>query len=181
LRHIFVLLAGRIEVTVDAHAGYEGVLAVRGPGDIVGEFAAVDGEPRSASIRALDRVEAVVVSAERFSTLCQAHPRLAWAVLCVVVGRLREITRRKAEQGGSTVGKRLVALLIELAAQYGVTEEHGVVIAIPLTQQSLAGMIGASRESVVRALRDLRHQRLITTGRRQVTILRLEALSRLAS
>lgn len=181
LRHVFVLLAGRVEVAADTQAGYEGVLAIRGPGDIVGELAAVDGSPRSATLRALDRVEVVVVSAETFALLCQSHPLLAWTVLRVVVNRLREISQWRVEQGGSTVVKRLVVLLIQLADQYGVAEEDGVAISVPLTQQSLARMIAASRESVVRALRDLRRQRLITTRRRHVTILRLEALVRLVS
>lgn len=181
LRHVLVLLAGRVEVAADAHDGYEAVLAVRGPGDLVGEFAAVDGRPRSATLWALDRVQAIAVPAERFSMLCQSHPRLTWTVLRVLVGRLRELSKRRVEQGGSNVAQRLVALLVELAAQHGVPDEQGLTIAVPLTQQKMAGMISASRESVVRVLRDLRGQGLITTRRRHITVLRPDALRRLAS
>lgn len=180
-QHVYVLLAGSVEVIADVSTGYESVLAVRGPGEIVGEFAALDGKPRSATMRALDRVDAIVVPAERFAVLCQSSSRLAWAVLLVVVERLREISLKRAEHGGRSVKQRLAALLIELAGRHGVAAGGNVTIAIPLTQQSMAGLIAASRESVVRALAEMRRQRLITTGRRRVTILRLEALERLVA
>ncbi|MCI2415854.1 Crp/Fnr family transcriptional regulator [Saccharopolyspora sp. K220] len=180
-RHVYVLLLGSIEIVTDVATGYEGVLAVRGPGDIVGEFAALDGKPRSATMRALDLVEAIVVPVERFNALCQSRSRLAWTVLRVIVERLREISRQRAEHGGRLVEQRVAALLIELASRYGVTAGDGVTISIPLTQKSMAGLVAASRESVVRVLGGLRRQRLIKTGRRRVTILRLEELKRLVS
>ncbi|MGP4014595.1 Crp/Fnr family transcriptional regulator [Saccharopolyspora sp. 5N708] len=180
-RHVYVLLMGSIEIVTDVATGYEGVLAVRGPGDIVGEFAALDGKPRSATMRALDPVEAIVVPAERFTALCQARSRLAWTVLRVIVERLREISHQRAEHGGRMVEQRVAALLVDLAGRYGVTAGDGVTISIPLTQKSMAGLVAASRESVVRVLAALRRQRLIKTGRRQVTILRLEELKRLVS
>ncbi|MDA3642784.1 Crp/Fnr family transcriptional regulator [Saccharopolyspora indica] len=180
-QHVYVLLGGSLEVVSDVSTGYESVLAVRGPGDIVGEFAAVDGRPRSATMRALERVEAIVVPADRFAALCQSRPGLAWALLLVVVDRLREISQQRAEHGGRPVEQRLAALLIELAGRYGVSAGESVTIAIPITQKSMAGLISASRESVVRVLAELRRQRLIATARRRVTILRLDALERLAS
>jgi CRP-like cAMP-binding protein len=176
LRHVYVLLSGSVEIVVDASSGYEGVVAVRGPGDIVGEFAAVDGKPRSATMRALDRVEAIVVAADRFAALCQSRPRLTWAVLMVVVGRLRDLSTQRTEDGGRSATERLAALLLELARRYGVRSAEGITIGIPLTQKSMAGLIAASRESVVRGLSQLRQRRLITTRHRQVTILRPGAL-----
>lgn len=181
LRHVYVLLAGSVEIVTDASTGYEGVLAVRGRGDIVGEFAAVDGRPRSATVRTLTPVEAVVVPAEQFAALCQSSPLLTWAVLGVVVGRLREISRQRTEDGGRSVTQRLAALLVELGQRYGVTAHDAIVIEIPLTQKSMAGLIAASRESVVRGLSYLRRESLIITERRRVTILRQEGLRRLAS
>ncbi|MER5391367.1 helix-turn-helix domain-containing protein, partial [Saccharopolyspora sp. NPDC002686] len=82
---------------------------------------------------------------------------------------------------GRPVAQRLAVLLIELAGRYGVAVGETVMIAIPITQKSMAGLISASRESVVRALAELRRQRLIATARRRVTILRLDALEQLAS
>jgi CRP/FNR family transcriptional regulator, cyclic AMP receptor protein len=181
LRHVFVLLGGWVEITADTRTGYEGVLAVRGPGDIIGEMAVVDGNPRSATVRALDQVDAIVLAADQFAALCRSRPGLAWSVLSVVVTRLRELSRRRAEDAGSTVRQRLVVLLVELAARYGIPQEDGITIALPVTQQSLAGMVAASRESVVRGLGDLRRQRLIRTGRRCLVILRPDELRRLAS
>jgi CRP/FNR family cyclic AMP-dependent transcriptional regulator len=180
-RHVYVLLAGSVEIVTDASTGYEAVLALRGEGDLVGEFAAVDEKPRSATMRALDRIEAVVIPAERFAALCQSNTRVAWAVLTVVVGRVREISRKRTEDGARPVTQRLAALLLELGERYGETTPDGVVIALPLTQKSMAGLIAASRESVVRGFSRLRRQNLIRTKARRVTILQQEALRRLAS
>lgn len=180
-RHVYVLFAGSVEIVTDASNGHEGVLALRGRGELVGEFAAVDSKPRSATMRALDPVEAVVIPAERFAALCQSSPRLAWAVLLVVVSRVREISRKRTEDSGRPVLQRLAALLVELGQQYGATTREGIVITIPLTQKSMAGLIAASRESVVRGLSRLRDENLILTQRRRVTILRQDALHRLAS
>ncbi|MDA3626587.1 Crp/Fnr family transcriptional regulator [Saccharopolyspora sp. WRP15-2] len=180
-QHVYVLLVGSIEIVTDVSTGYEGVLAVRGSGDVVGELAAVDGRPRSATMRALERVEAIVVPSERFAALCRSRPELSWVLLHVVVGRLRELSRQRADDGGRPVAQRLAVLLIELAGRYGVAVGETVMIAIPITQKSMAGLISASRESVVRALAELRRQRLIATARRRVTILRLDALEELAS
>ncbi|GAA4616779.1 Crp/Fnr family transcriptional regulator [Saccharopolyspora hordei] len=180
-QHVYVLLAGSLEIVTDVRTGYESVLAVRGPGDIVGELAAVDGRPRSATMRALEHVEALVVPAERFAALCQSRPGPAWALLLVVTGRLRELSQQHADHGGRPVLQRLVALLLDLAGRYGVAAGSAVTIAIPITQKSMAGLISASRESVVRVLADLRRRRLVTTARRRLTILRPDALEQLLS
>lgn len=181
LRHVYVLLAGSVEIVSDADGGYEGVLAVRGRGDIVGEFAAVDGQPRSATVRALETVKAIVVPAEQFAALCQSRPRLTWAVLIVVVGRLRAISRQRTEDGARQSIQRLAGMLMDLAQRYGVETREGILIDIPLTQKSMAGLIAASRESVVRGMSYLRRHDLVAMRSRRVTILRLEGLRGLAS
>lgn len=180
-RHVYVLLTGCVEIVTDASAGHESVIAVRGRGDIVGEFAAVDGQPRSATVIALEPVNAIVVPAEQFAALCKSSPRLTWAVLVVVVGRLRQISQQRTEDSTLLITQRLAGLLLDLAQRYGVATPEGIMIEIPLTQRRMAGLIAASRESVVRGLSYLRRHNLVVTQQQRVTVLRREGLRRLAS
>jgi CRP-like cAMP-binding protein len=164
---VVVILEGRIKVVVHGEDGSETLLSVRGPGAIVGELAGIDDSPRLASALALDAVTAQVLQAAEFRAFIEQHPSAAVALLRVIVGRLREADRRRAEFGTLGATQRLAQLLAELSADDDV---------VRLSQQELAGMIGASRESVARALTVLRADRTVTTGRRTVTVLDRERL-----
>jgi CRP/FNR family transcriptional regulator, cyclic AMP receptor protein len=170
-RHVLVVRRGLLRVTATTSNGSEKVLAVRGAGDIVGERAAIDGRPRSATVRALGEVRALVVSAASFATLCQRHPRISWAVLIVVIGRQRDTDRQRVQISG-TATQRVAAVLIDMALERGIADQG----AIALSQEDLAGIAGTSRESLVRVLRTLRDEGIISTGRRKIEIHRVSRL-----
>jgi CRP-like cAMP-binding protein len=170
-RHVLVVLRGLLRVTAATANGGEKVLAVRGAGDIVGERAAIDGRPRSATVRALVDVRALVLSDTAFADLCQRHPRIAWVVLTVVVARQRDTDRQRTQFSG-TATQRVAAVLIDLALRRGVAEQG----AVSLSQEELAGIAGTSRESLVRVLRSLREQGIIRSGRRKIDILQVSRL-----
>ena len=175
LRHIFVLLKGQVKVEGDARDGRHTLVAVRGPGDIIGELASIDSQPRSADVRALNAVDALVISAQRFDLLLQTRPKLTWAVLQVVSGRLREANRQRIDHVGGAVAARIAVVLLENARQRGITTSKGVQIKA-ISQQDLGSMIGVSRASVARVLRDLRSRNLVITGREHITIPRIDLL-----
>lgn len=180
VRHVLVVLAGRVEITVTSEDGDELLCAIRGAGDIVGELAAVDGRPRSATVRAGNDVAVLMVAEERFVLLCQEHAKLTWAVLRTVVGRMRELGRQAAEYRRTTTTERLAALLVELADQRGMPR-GAEVIALPLTQTKLVEMVRESRESVVRALHNLRARQLVTTSQGTIKILNVNLLRKLVA
>ncbi|HXY93255.1 MAG TPA: Crp/Fnr family transcriptional regulator [Acidimicrobiia bacterium] len=170
---VAVIVKGRVKIVTTSESGDEGLLSVRGPGALVGEFAAIDDAPRLAGAVALDRLTAVVLTAEEFRRFLGRHPSAALGLVRTLVGRLRESDRRRVEFGAYDVTRRLAALLVELGAQSTDTANRPTV---GLSQQELAGMIGASRESVARALTTLREQGIVGTGRRSITVLDVEAL-----
>jgi CRP/FNR family cyclic AMP-dependent transcriptional regulator len=176
LRHVLVLLAGQVEVDAYSRNGSEAVLGIRNAGEVIGEMSAVDGEPRSATVRTLSNTQVIMIPPERFATLCRQHPEIGWAVLRVVVRRLRQVSAQCAEQTGNTIAERLAALLVELSAEYGAPNGDSVTINLPRTQRELAAMVGGSRESVVRALSDLRSRGIVSTARRTITVLRPDLL-----
>jgi CRP-like cAMP-binding protein len=174
-QHVLVVRRGLLRVTATSANGHEMVLAVRGAGDIVGERAAVDGLPRSATIRALGQAAALVIAPARFHDLCRRQPRIAWAVLTVVVSRQRDADRQRVQFSG-TATQRVAAVLLDVALHRGVGSSG----AVSLSQEELAGIAGTSRESLVRVLRALRSQGIVRTSRRRIDILEVDRLYELA-
>ena len=179
-RDAFVILEGRIKIATTTPDGREIVLAVRGPGDIVGELSAIDGSPRSATGTAIDIVEANVVPADAFVEFLGNVPGAGLVVLRLLIDRQRESDRARVEFGAYDATRRVARRLVELAERFGQPVGDVIRIGLPLTQEELAGWTGASREAVSKALRALRASALVETGRRAVTVLDVEGLRRRA-
>jgi CRP/FNR family transcriptional regulator, cyclic AMP receptor protein len=176
---VLVLRAGRVKVAVTTEGGREVVLAFRGPGALVGELSALDGEPRSATISAVEPVEALSVPSGAFRDFLAAHPPVALALLRMLSRRLRDADVKRIELSAFTTIGRVAARLLELAERFGAEDDDGVRIALPLSQEELAGATGASVESVGRALQTMRSLKCIETGRREIRILDREAVDAL--
>ncbi|MCP2261592.1 cAMP-binding domain of CRP or a regulatory subunit of cAMP-dependent protein kinases [Streptoalloteichus tenebrarius] len=174
-----VLLSGHVKIVGVSAAGVEAVLGFLGPCDIVGEFAVLDGRPRSASVVALTRLTALVVPAPALRAHLDRRPRTAALLHRTVLARMRQANHDRVEHtGAARVDQRLARLLLDLAHRFGRRERHGVVIEVPLSQEDMASCVAASREQVVRALRALRSEGAVTVRRREVTLVRQEPLLR---
>ncbi|MET8977638.1 Crp/Fnr family transcriptional regulator [Streptomyces sp. NPDC004539] len=179
--HVLFLVRGWTKVTASAANGYEALLALRGPGDIVGESAALTGRPRSATVTALEPVTAVAVEHERFKDFLGRFPAVSFALLGLTADRTRAADRRRLEFASMSVRQRFAVLLLDLARTHGRRAEGGIELAVPLSKQELAGSVGASREMVQRLLRELRDKEAVLTGRRTLLIRRPDVLRRIAA
>ncbi|MFI7641275.1 Crp/Fnr family transcriptional regulator [Nonomuraea sp. NPDC049400] len=175
---VLVLLEGRVKCSSHTSAGTEVVLAVRGPGALLGEMSAIDGSPRSATVTALEPISGIVV--RDFSSFLESHGRIAVLLMQLLTAKLRDADRKRIEYGAFDTTGRVATRLLELAERYGEQTNSGVRVALPLSQDELAGWTGASREAVSKALRTLRDRGLIETGRRRVVIHDLDGLRRRA-
>jgi CRP-like cAMP-binding protein len=169
---VVVIVKGRTKVVAVTSDGTEVVLSLRGPGDLVGELATIDDEPkpRMAALIAIEPVECRVVSTREFREFLEHHPQASIELLRMVAAKLRDAERRRVEFGAVDATRRLARLLVELSDEAGLVTAEGTRIAIALSQQELAGLVGASRESIARALITLRQQGLVTTSRRVVVV-----------
>jgi CRP-like cAMP-binding protein len=149
------------------------ILGLRGPGELVGELAALDNRPRSATVQALGPVQALVITAESFRRFLAGSPQATEKVLTQLTSRLRDADAERSALASLTVLQRLAGRLAELARM----EQQPVV---HLAQDELAAAVGATREAVAKALRLLREQQVVRTGNRQVEILDPELLALLA-
>jgi CRP/FNR family cyclic AMP-dependent transcriptional regulator len=177
--HIAIILSGVVKITALTANGREALLGLRGSGEIVGEVAALYGSLRSATVRALNKVEARLIAASVFRQRLRDNPDALFAVLEAVIGRLRESDRKRLEFTGSDVLDRVTLLLGELARTHGQSNKDGTVtIGLRLSQEEVAGATSASREAVAKALRQLRDRGLVTTARQRIVVLEPEALAR---
>lgn len=177
--HVIIVMAGSVRVLSHSIDDRAVVIGVRTAGDIIGEQAALDHQPRSATVQAVDAVEVITLTGSRFARLCQEHARIAWTLLGVFSARLREIGRQRAEYGGGSASRRVYAQLAEMVVN-GRNNGSGVEIRHRSTQQQLAANAATSRESYARALRDLRERGIISTGRGWILVHRPDELQRLA-
>lgn len=175
---VMLLRAGRVKVSHHGRAGREVVLAVEGPGAILGELGALDGGSRSATVTALEDVEAVVVAAHVYRELVAADPALAFRLLRLVIERLRAADEMLVEHGSFGASDRVAVRLLELAERFG--DEVGGTTVLRFSQDDLAAWVGSSREAVNKALRGLREEGVIATGRGNITILDLDRLAQRA-
>ncbi|GHD94173.1 Crp/Fnr family transcriptional regulator [Streptomyces naganishii JCM 4654] len=178
--HVLFIVQGWTKVTAAAANGYEALLALRGPGDVVGESAALTGRTRSATVTALEHVRTVAVQRERFTEFLARSPAVSFALLGLTSDRTRAADRRRLEFASMTVRERFAALLLDLARTHGRRTPEGVELSVPLSKQELAGSVGASREAVQRLLKGLRERGVVTTGRRALVIVRPDVLRRIA-
>jgi CRP-like cAMP-binding protein len=178
---VIVLLNGRVKVSCHTASGSEVVLAVRGPGALLGELSAIDGEPRSATVLALEPVTALALPLVDFEGYLRDNGRVGYLLMRMLSARLRDADRKRIEFGAYDTTGRVAARLVELAERFGRETEEGIRIAMPLSQDELAGWTGASREAVSKALGVLRASGWVRTSRLRVVILDLDALRSRAS
>lgn len=172
-----VIRDGRVKAVSHTAAGGEVVLAVRGPGALLGELSVFDRRPRSATVAAVEPVTMLVVPLADFEAYLREQGRVAFLLMRILADRLRDADRKRIEFGAQDTTGRVAARLVELAERFGEPTGSGEIrIALPLSQDELAGWIGASREAVSRAMGVLRTAGWIATGRMAVTVRDLPAL-----
>jgi CRP-like cAMP-binding protein len=173
---VVVIERGYAKVNATTEDGKEVVLAFRGPGDVLGEVAALSGLPRSATVRAIEPIDAIAVPVGEFELWLEQQPRAALELLKVVIERLREADRQQFEFAAYQTLGRVARRLVELAERFGEPCGDGVRISLRISQEELAGWAGASREATSKALHDLRAIGLVDTERRRFTVRSVERL-----
>jgi CRP-like cAMP-binding protein len=170
---LFVLRAGRVKVVLIGEDGREVILGVLEPGAHFGELALIDDQPRSAHVIAMEDAQLLILRREDFRRRVEANPSVAWALLTELSRRLR---RADVKIGGLVlldVPGRIARLLLDLANEAG-----SDMIDKPLTHQTIAQMIGASRETVSRAMKEFQDAGLITVERRRIAVGDRDALEK---
>lgn len=142
---LFVVVTGRIAIANRSEDGRESLVALMEAGDLFGEMPLFDGGSRSAEARALESSEVLAIPYAPLRALYEQRPELLWVVVALLARRLRTMDAALADSVFLDVTGRTAKRLLELA---GDDDEF----ALPVTQEELAGMVGASRERVNKAI-----------------------------
>lgn len=175
-----LLLSGLYKVVGVMDSGREALLAIRVGGDIVGELGLADGEPHSATVKAIGSGEGRRIGKRDYRDFLTRHPDASHAVSCVIAGKLRSATRRRVEFATCPAPVRLARVLLEMKSAYGTPQRRGFVLEVALTQPELAALVGATEPTIHRVLTAMREQGVLETGYRRILVVDEERLERLA-
>jgi CRP/FNR family cyclic AMP-dependent transcriptional regulator len=173
---LHVVYRGRLKIVLPGQHGEEAVLTIVGPGDLFGDLALLDGAPRSASVVALEPVETAVLSRADFVGLLRRSPTVVDGLLATLAQTIRRLSEEVADLTFLDLHARLAKKLLELAEAHGRPVDGALEIQVPLTQEELASMIGATRPRVNKLLGLYEDRGAIARRGRHVLILKPELL-----
>jgi CRP/FNR family cyclic AMP-dependent transcriptional regulator len=151
---LYIILTGKIKLTKAAPDGRENLLSVHGPGEMFGELSLFDPIPRTSSASAVTNARLAAIAHDDLRTWLSTRPEVAMHLLQALAQRLRRINEVKADLVFTDVPGRVAKALLDLSDRFGVLTPDGVQVNHDLTQEELAQLVGASRETVNKALAD---------------------------
>ena len=179
---LYVVIDGRLKALTTSPEGDDVVFNVMGPGEVFGEMSLLSESPRSATVRAIDRCELLVLDRRDFLSFLKRNPDVAVRMLTVVVERLVRVSEFVEDIQFLKLPVRLAKKLVLFADRYGRPCAKGAVkIDLKLSQEEWGDLVGTTRESVNKQMREWGDEGLIEIDAGYVTLLRPEAIERLAA
>jgi CRP/FNR family transcriptional regulator, cyclic AMP receptor protein len=177
---LYVIGSGKVKLGRRSNDGRENLLAVLGPGEMFGELSLFDPGPRTATATAVSETNVYELGHDELITWLERYPPVAKHLLEALARRLRRTNEALADLVFSDVPGRVAKALLDLARRFGESTDDGVKVAHDLTQEELAQLVGASRETVNKALADFTTRRWVRREGRALVLLDLERLERRA-
>ncbi|WP_245941569.1 Crp/Fnr family transcriptional regulator [Vallicoccus soli] len=175
---LYVVTSGKIKLGRTSSDGRENLLAIQGPGEMFGELSLFDPGPRTATATAVTSTTLIALGHADLQPWLTGRPEVATQLLRALAQRLRRTNDTLADLVFSDVPGRVAKALLDLAKRFGVQSEDGIHVTHDLTQEELAQLVGASRETVNKALADFAQRGWLRHEARAVVILDVERLTR---
>ncbi len=150
---LYVIVEGKIKLGRTSTDGRENLLAILGPGEMFGELSLFDPGPRTATATAVAETQILGLSNEQLQRFIAGRPYVAGTLLAALARRLRRTNENLADLVFTDVPGRVAKALLDLSRRFGRPVENGVMVSHDLTQEELAQLVGASRETVTPSLR----------------------------
>ena len=177
---LFVVMDGKVKISRSAADGRENLLAVLGTGEMFGELSLFDPGPRTASVSAITDSTLASLDHDDLRPLLAERPGVSVELLQALAQRLRRTNEAMADLVFTDVPGRVAKALLDLSEKFGVAEQEGIRVRHDLTQEELAQLVGASRETVNKALSEFAHRGWLRIEGRSVLLLDSERLARRA-
>lgn len=177
---LYIIVQGKVKLARHAPDGRENLLSVMGPSDMFGELSIFDPGPRTSSAVCVTEVTAATMNSEMLKQWVADHPAIAQQLLRVLARRLRRTNANLADLIFTDVPGRVAKTLLQLANRFGMQEGGALRVNHDLTQEEIAQLVGASRETVNKALATFAHRGWIRLEGKSVLIVDTEHLARRA-
>ena len=176
--HLFIVSNGKVKLGTKSPDGRENLLMILGPGDMFGDLSLFDSGPRTASAVAVTDTKLLSLGQDKVIPWVKEHPEVSLHLLARLASRLRRTNEVVGDLVFSDVPGRVAKALIDLGVKFGEKREEGLFVNHDLTQEELAQLVGASRETVNKALADFAQRGWLRLEARSVMILDYERMLR---
>ncbi len=178
--HMYVIVEGKVKLGQTSSDGRESLLGVLGPGEMFGELSLFDPGMRTSTATSLTDSVVLALGHDQLTPWLAGRPEVAAALLQALARRIRRTNEAMADLVFSDVPGRVAKALMDLGEKFGAVTPEGLMVTHDMTQEELAQLVGASRETVNKALADFTQRGWIRLESRQVLILDVERLGRRA-
>ncbi len=179
-RQLAAIITGRVKLSTVSKQGKEMVFGILGPGEFFGEISLLDGEPRTATVTAIEPTELLIIERRDFIAFLERHPSVAIRLLGTLALRLRLTNELFEDTIFRNLPARLAKRLLILSESCGEETSDGTRIRLKLSQQEIGNMIGASRESVNKQMRAWEEEEIVKFEDGYVTVTQVNKLEDLA-
>ncbi|AGP31737.1 CRP-like cAMP-activated global transcriptional regulator GlxR [Corynebacterium terpenotabidum] len=177
---LFIIIAGKVKLARHAPDGRENLLTIMGPSDMFGELSIFDPGPRTSAAVCVTEVTTATMDSQMLHQWIRDHPEISEQLLRVLARRLRRTNNALADLIFTDVPGRVAKALLQLANRFGVQEGGALRVHHDLTQEEIAQLVGASRETVNKALAEFAHRGWIRLEGKSVLISDTERLAKRA-
>ena len=175
---LYVVLEGKLKLGITSNDGRENLLSILGPGEMFGELSLFDPGPRTATATAVTDARLLSLAHDQVIGWVSEHPKVSLQLLGRLAQRLRRSNEVLADLVFSDVPGRVAKAIMDLGERFGVKKVDGLYVNHDLTQEELAQLVGASRETVNKALADFAGRGWVRLEPRSVVVLDIERLSK---
>ena len=176
--HLYVVVEGKLKLGTSSSDGRENLLSILGPGEMFGELSLFDPGPRTSSATAVTDAKLLSLGQEKLLPWLEENPKVSLQLLARLAQRLRRTNEAVGDLVFSDVPGRVAKALIDLGERFGKKTDEGLYVLHELTQEELAQLVGASRETVNKALADFVGRNWLKLDGRAVLITDFERLSK---
>jgi CRP/FNR family transcriptional regulator, cyclic AMP receptor protein len=177
---LFIIREGKVKLGRRSSDGRENLVAILGPGEMFGVLSLFDPGPRTMTATAVAQTQLLGIGTVDLNRLLSGRPAVATVLLAALAKRLRRTNENLADLVRTDAQGRVAKVLLDLSERFGRPVEDGILVAHDLTQEELAQLVGASRETVNKALADFATRGWLRLGARAVLLLDVERLKRRA-
>ncbi len=177
-KKLYLLVQGRVKLSMLSPNGKEKVLTILQPGDILGEISFFDHDPHPLTAEAVERAQLMIIPWNNLESIINERPGLALRIIEGLAKKARLLTSQVRELVFQDAAGRLASLLIRFSEDFGIEVDKGVMIDIVLTHQEIANLLGTSRVTVTKLINNFIDDGVIEMEHRKIIVIDQEGLGK---